>query len=145
MQLCFIFFLLMIRRQPRSTRTDTLFPYTTLFRSREPLPVDILVLVDVEITRVGVLRSDRGQRVERRALEEGDLDIAGEAMEADEPALPPDAVEGRVQAPGLLPPRHAPFVQRDRKGAGWEKRLSVRVDLGGGRTLKKQKKTKKSK
>src|SRR3546814_15832005 len=30
--LCFFFFL-MIRRPPRSTRTDTLFPYTTLFRS----------------------------------------------------------------------------------------------------------------
>src|SRR3546814_12568895 len=29
---CVIFFL-MIRRPPRSTRTDTLFPYTTLFRS----------------------------------------------------------------------------------------------------------------
>src|SRR3546814_21047319 len=28
------FFFLMIRRPPRSTRTDTLFPYTTLFRSR---------------------------------------------------------------------------------------------------------------
>src|SRR3546814_19153954 len=33
----FSFFFLMIRRPPRSTRTDTLFPYTTLFRSREPL------------------------------------------------------------------------------------------------------------
>src|SRR3546814_8061558 len=29
----FVFFFLMIRRPPRSTRTDTLFPYTTLFRS----------------------------------------------------------------------------------------------------------------
>src|SRR3546814_11416154 len=29
----FEFFFLMIRRPPRSTRTDTLFPYTTLFRS----------------------------------------------------------------------------------------------------------------
>src|SRR3546814_6719166 len=27
----------MIRRPPRSTRTDTLFPYTTLFRSRSKL------------------------------------------------------------------------------------------------------------
>src|SRR3546814_20235319 len=27
----------MIRRPPRSTRTDTLFPYTTLFRSRVPM------------------------------------------------------------------------------------------------------------
>src|SRR3546814_16376065 len=33
-RLCvFCFFFLMIRRPPRSTRTDTLFPYTTLFRS----------------------------------------------------------------------------------------------------------------
>src|SRR3546814_18635222 len=32
--LCSVFFFLMIRRPPRSTRTDTLFPYTTLFRSR---------------------------------------------------------------------------------------------------------------
>src|SRR3546814_7195406 len=37
--LVFLFFLLffcflMIRRPPRSTRTDTLFPYTTLFRSK---------------------------------------------------------------------------------------------------------------
>src|SRR3546814_19410442 len=32
--MCFLFFFfLMIRRPPRSTRTDTLFPYTTLFRS----------------------------------------------------------------------------------------------------------------
>src|SRR3546814_16244553 len=30
-------FFLMIRRPPRSTRTDTLFPYTTLFRSVSPL------------------------------------------------------------------------------------------------------------
>src|SRR3546814_12287483 len=29
-----MFFFLMIRRPPRSTRTDTLFPYTTLFRAR---------------------------------------------------------------------------------------------------------------
>src|SRR3546814_12623281 len=29
-----LFFFLMIRRPPRSTRTDTLFPYTTLFRSQ---------------------------------------------------------------------------------------------------------------
>src|SRR3546814_17492643 len=29
----YVVFFLMIRRPPRSTRTDTLFPYTTLFRS----------------------------------------------------------------------------------------------------------------
>src|SRR3546814_20921632 len=31
--LCYSIFFLMIRRPPRSTLTDTLFPYTTLFRS----------------------------------------------------------------------------------------------------------------
>src|SRR3546814_19205151 len=38
----FVFFFLMRRRPPISTRTDTLFPYTTLFRSlhRLRLPVD---------------------------------------------------------------------------------------------------------
>src|SRR3546814_6562544 len=34
--LFFVFFFLMIRRPPRSTRTDTLFPYTTLFRFQYP-------------------------------------------------------------------------------------------------------------
>src|SRR3546814_13078758 len=33
-----VFFILMIRRPPRSTRTDTLFPYTTLFRSSVCIP-----------------------------------------------------------------------------------------------------------
>src|SRR3546814_13178280 len=33
MLIVYAFFFLMIRRPPRSTRTDTLFPYTTLFRS----------------------------------------------------------------------------------------------------------------
>src|SRR3546814_4768323 len=32
----------MIRRPPRSTRTDTLFPYTTLFRSDHDVPVPLL-------------------------------------------------------------------------------------------------------
>src|SRR5213079_3779531 len=32
----FFFFFLMIRRPPRSTQQPTLFPYTTLFRSRSP-------------------------------------------------------------------------------------------------------------
>src|SRR3546814_16077058 len=40
--MCDFFVCLMIRRPPRSTRTDTLFPYTTLFRS---LPQEIEVVV----------------------------------------------------------------------------------------------------
>src|SRR3546814_9831981 len=35
-----VIFFLMIRRPPRSTRTDTLFPYTTLFRSDAVMKLD---------------------------------------------------------------------------------------------------------
>src|SRR3546814_14304676 len=44
----YIFFFLMIRRPPRSTRTDTLFPYTTLFRS------DVFTRPDEELAVVAV-------------------------------------------------------------------------------------------
>src|SRR3546814_1662270 len=37
----------MIRRPPRSTRTDTLVPYTTLFRSRDPSAVTKAVNVGI--------------------------------------------------------------------------------------------------
>src|SRR3546814_13107077 len=56
------FFFLMIRRPPRSTRTDTLFPYTTLFRSgRHMLDPDDHVGVDVRLEQGG---GDAGQAVE---------------------------------------------------------------------------------
>src|SRR3546814_12613689 len=42
------FFFLMIRRPPRSTRTDTLFPYTTLFRSQALQDFD-----EVQVPRIG--------------------------------------------------------------------------------------------
>src|SRR3546814_14267605 len=58
-----VFFFLMIRRPPRSTRTDTLFPYTTLFRSR-------CCLLDVDYTlrrrinsRAAVFRAADGRRL----------------------------------------------------------------------------------
>src|SRR3546814_1558806 len=41
----------MIRRPPRSTRTDTLFPYTTLFRSR----IGLLLHEEVDGVEYGVL------------------------------------------------------------------------------------------
>src|SRR3546814_14552429 len=39
----------MIRRPPRSTRTDTLFPYTTLFRSRRNLDEAGIVYIGAEV------------------------------------------------------------------------------------------------
>src|SRR3546814_11411408 len=47
-------FFLMIRRPPRSTRTDTLFPYTTLFRSA----VDDLGAVEAEVFGVAAHEAD---------------------------------------------------------------------------------------
>src|SRR3546814_15450757 len=41
MMTSFFIFFSMLRRPPRSTRTDTLFPYTTLFRSRVEQPLVI--------------------------------------------------------------------------------------------------------
>src|SRR3546814_18610212 len=41
----------MIRRPPRSTRTDTLFPYTTLFRSVQPLDSDDAICVIAGVRR----------------------------------------------------------------------------------------------
>src|SRR3546814_8361992 len=51
----------MIRRPPRSTRTDTLFPYTTLFRSREAAEVNRGRRIQRNV--------ERGQRVIRREAE----------------------------------------------------------------------------
>src|SRR3546814_8842448 len=48
----------MIRRPPRSTHTDTLFPYTTLFRSIDPrLAVTIVVVAAIGI--FGIARLTR--------------------------------------------------------------------------------------
>src|SRR3546814_2836013 len=56
----------MIRRPPRSTRTDTLFPYTTLFRSRSPARALHLLQPAIGVAHSG-LGGRRGHR-NRRAL-----------------------------------------------------------------------------
>src|SRR3546814_10367695 len=68
----------MIRRPPRSTRTDTLFPYTTLFRS--------VAFLDLDVDDDGVAGAEYRQlalrlfgfeflqqRVERGLVHDGDL------------------------------------------------------------------------
>src|SRR3546814_16612095 len=73
----------MIRRPPRSTRTDTLFPYTTLFRSRVGLQgADVpapdrtgsLAVAD-EVTAVG----ERPQRMGEAVAADGIVDHDGAA------------------------------------------------------------------
>src|SRR3546814_2939148 len=59
----------MIRRPPRSTRTDTLFPYTTLFRSRDLVLAGVAVLLDAR-QLLHRLATDVAHRHLRKAMEE---------------------------------------------------------------------------
>src|SRR3546814_2429626 len=52
----------MIRRPPRSTRTDTLFPYTTLFRALAAL-VGVAPIEGIVGARVGVDRGEEDARI----------------------------------------------------------------------------------
>src|SRR3546814_10320156 len=61
----FVFCFLRIRRPPRSTRTDTLFPYTTLFRSLE-----------IRLSG-GALPDGRGVRLPVLALQEERVVVGG--------------------------------------------------------------------
>src|SRR3546814_5205956 len=77
--LAFYFFFLMIRRPPRSTRTDTLFPYTTLFRSavlagRERRAKDAVRHARTGDLHPALLPVLGAGRAVRRAHREGDAD-----------------------------------------------------------------------
>src|SRR3546814_10052941 len=52
----------MIRRPPRATRTDTLFPYTTLFRSAWPRSADLAVAGPLHARRFDRSRDAAGRR-----------------------------------------------------------------------------------
>src|SRR3546814_3305168 len=85
----------MIRRPPRSTRTDTLFPYTTLFRSRRLLAADMLfarrerqhkAALAVGIDRFAAQASRHLADIFGLAREEADIRPA--ELEADAERLP---------------------------------------------------------
>src|SRR3546814_397642 len=105
----------MRRRPPRSTRTDTLFPYTTLFRAvlRLPLPADR-----------GAHRAELQREPPRHHLER---------------LL--DAVVRRGAGQRRHYARRIQLADRrqDRKSGVSGKSVSVGVDLGGRRSLHKKK------
>src|SRR3546814_20654988 len=128
-----IFFFLMIRRPPRTTRTDTRFPYTTLFRSpileqpmaeqdtRNPAEIE----QEIERTQDEMSRTvDRiGDQLTPRNLLNSLLDKA-EENDITECSIVDGARRnpldlGRIAAGG-----------RDRKSAVWVKRGSVGVGHG---------------
>src|SRR3546814_17537726 len=124
----------MIRRAPRSTRTDTLFPYTTLFRSAE--------------RRVG--QHDGSEKTEEAGDQQGaDLEEQqqAEGHTADRQRDHHVLAEGSAQACLGEPPtqqvraRHqmldqpveendAAVVVADRKSVVWGKSVDVRVKPG---------------
>src|SRR3546814_8065133 len=63
----FFFFFVMIRRPPRSTRTDTLFPYTTLFRSGIA-QVAAGAGHDVLLSDIDIVRAEAGKAGIAKAL-----------------------------------------------------------------------------
>src|SRR3546814_7585104 len=79
---CFFFFL-MIRRPPRSTRTDTLFPYTTLFRSRG---IGSAAMIARMQPTAYLVNTSRGPVVDQTALYQALVErrIAGAAIDRSE-------------------------------------------------------------
>src|SRR3546814_20309548 len=90
--LIFVFFFLMIRRPPRSTRTDTLFPYTTLFRSEDHPERERALEVDREQMReIGEIDAAGGEHREHidSDADHADRHRAGFAIVPRPPSIPP--------------------------------------------------------
>src|SRR3546814_12343366 len=139
-----LFFFLMIRRPPRSTRTDTLFPYTTLFRSRRRQRAD------------GVRGAGRPAAGRRRvswrhaacATPETPACVPGFCFaivtrRGGRPPHPIRSTKATVRDPEsfplVLPQPVSGRFRRDRKRVGEGQRVVVRVDLGGSRIIQKKK------
>src|SRR3546814_13645361 len=87
-----MFFFVMIRRPPRSTRTATLFPYTTLFRSRRAIAEPA---VD-EADRSRGARPAENAFAARRGRQRH-APARAETLAVDEAALAVDAVGDQVR------------------------------------------------
>src|SRR3546814_17037219 len=132
----------MIRRPPRSTRTDTLFPYTTLFRSSDshwphaPRPHRTRLP-----WRCGRLRQNRPQCW-------GFLQYEGRAAPHEDAAAAAEAQNPRKRLRWALQEFHHSVIRdqtrglHDRKSVVWGKSVSARLTLGGARNFKKKKKKK---
>src|SRR3990170_3713125 len=70
-----------------------------------------IILVDVDPARV-LARASGWNGSQRRASEEGHLDVPGEDMERQEPTLALDAVKRRVPLHGLAHAGHVPHDER---------------------------------
>src|SRR3546814_7289709 len=100
----------MIRRPPRSTRTDTLFPYTTLFRSHQrgahiDVERPIAEAVDHEI-RDENARKRNGQALQNRL---------GQGQYAERQRPPPRSEEHTSELQSLMRISYAVFCLKKKK------------------------------
>src|SRR3546814_20825164 len=125
----------MLRRPPRSTRTDTLFPYTTLFRSQ------IRKLVSVSKDAIAKVRDTVGDMATR------DSSVSSGAQEEVNRLLGQVAAinDGLTQGLRTVAEARPPISEavgravrclHDRKRVWEGKSVSVRVALGGRGILK---------
>src|SRR3546814_11101819 len=99
MCLCFV----LIRRQPRSTRTDTLFPYTTLFRS--DVDADVYVMADGDAT----YDASAAPLMVRRLLEDQlDMVVGARASEIDAAYRRPCPYISALRRPAAVALRRTP-------------------------------------
>src|SRR3546814_7204484 len=125
---CFVYmlyvFFLMIRRPPRATRTDTLFPYTTLFRSaigagRDPFERILDLARGPAAGEPGAVGNAKDMCIDRDGfLAKGDVhdDIGG---------LAPDAGQGFKR---LAAARHLSAILVDENARQGEDRKSTRLN-----------------
>src|SRR3546814_17789063 len=119
----------MIRLPPRSTRTDTLFPYTTLFRSS-----DDFIGYGVDADRIGVVLvyPDCLHPMQRtRDVRSGAKYLFDKNAAADgQPGLfPPLEGTGLISRTGGF--QEQPVSRPDRKTDVYGKGVSVRIAVGG--------------
>src|SRR3546814_13574368 len=124
----------MIRLPPRSTRTDTLFPYTTLFRSRPHSGTAGARLPDKPLPYAWPALRFRGPRQLRLSPDE-----LGFLAEPEDLRDLYRRLRFGAYDPGARP-RASSEPRGDRKCVVEGESVSVRVALGGGGRIKKQKK-----
>src|SRR3546814_18185875 len=112
----------MIRRPPRSTRADTLFPYTTLFRS------ELGGIHEAHVETARQMPPHLQQNARIAALAHGDLQPL---------AVPRQHHHAMLARKGIGDISRA--ESEDRKSVVEGKSVAVRVNLGGRRIIKKKK------
>src|SRR3546814_15212836 len=133
----------MIRRPPRSTRTDTLFPCATLFRSeRRLITARDQARIANETLRAAQVRVQAGRaspiEAERANVARVNADAA---LTREERAVEVARFTlSRIIGQPIAGPLDTDWFS-DRKSVVQGKSVSVRVDLGGRRIIKKKKKT----